>query len=340
MAAYNLNFFSLSDISTNDPDGFSDNGGYQMDIGTSTVTVAPASQSSVIDINDTNDAFFDDDVGAQQTLNSDQTLNGTFYSAGTIIQSEYELIVQDSLGNTYTLQFISLTADAYNIEGFAIQGPVPPFGEALTVVGRQDMTSGTYSYASASPNCFAAHTRIATPHGEVAAGRLKPGDWVVLAQGGTARIDMILTTPLPPDAPARQRPVRIAAGALDGQVPRHDLLLSPQHRLLLRTSAGEVLAPARALSGQNGIGTRKSGARLIYVHLVLRAHSLLLAEGVPCESFWPGPHAMSTLPGILALRIRKLMGPSPAPVRPILTVAEARRELTRLDLRLGTEQAF
>ena len=47
------------------------------------------------------------------------------------------------------------------------------FGEALTVVGRADMTQGVYSYAGSSPACFGVDAMIDTACGPVRAGSIR-----------------------------------------------------------------------------------------------------------------------------------------------------------------------
>lgn len=84
------------------------------------------------------------------------------------------------------------------------------------------------------------------------------------------------------------------------------------------------LAPAKALSVLPRIGRVRNRRRIDYVHLVLDRHALILAEGVVCESFWPGSFALRQLPPARANRVRAVMGPNPVPARPFLTVRAAR----------------
>jgi hypothetical protein len=82
--------------------------------------------------------------------------------------------------------------------------------------------------------------------------------------------------------PETAAPVRIAAGALGGGLPRRDLRVSPEHGLLL----DRVLVPARLLLGLPGVAQDGPWRRLArYVHLELDRHDLLLAEGAPAESW-------------------------------------------------------
>lgn len=325
MAIESLNFFDLTHISTDDPDGFSDNGGYQFDLGVSTVTISPTATSQAVSIDDTVDANFDDDDAGNQTLNGGFTLNGTFYPDGTAMESEYEITVQDGLGTNYVLQFVSVGGDAYNIEGFIIQGDMPPWGEALTVVGRQDMTFGSYAYSTSTPACFGAATRIELASGELrTAMHLKPGDMVRLADGGAARVQLVLRSRAAPALPA-DRSVRIRAGALGNGRPFRDFVLSPQHGVFF--DGFEGLVPAKALRALRRVGPAPLAQAEHFVHVVLRQHALIMAEGVPCESLWPGKQAMADLSPAAQRRARRVMGARPEPLAPLMTLRGAQRSL-------------
>lgn len=330
MAIYSLHVADISMITTSDPDGFDSAGGWQFEWGVSTVTINAAAWSQELSINDTEEEFFDDDALTAQTLEAGATINGTDYTAGTVIEAEYVLVVQDSLGNDYTLQFVSLAEDSITIQGFVIQGPVPPFGEPLTVMSNTDMVNDSYTYAASSPACFTDAVRLATPDGPKRAGALRRGDHVLDIHGTAHRIEQRICEEITPDAPPKHHPVTIPAGALGEGLPWADVTLSPQHRLIHPRSG--LFVPLRALIGTAGID--RVGVPfwvegpVRYIHLVTRDHCLLRAEGLACESFWPGPSALRGLPEPIAARVAQIMGPSPRPVAPLLSVGEARRRLS------------
>jgi len=82
--------------------------------------------------------------------------------------------------------------------------------------------------------------------------------------------------------PLRVLPIRIAAGALGENLPVRDLLVSADHALLV----DGVLAQAGALVNGTTI-RREAGVPEVftYWHVELHDHSLVLAEGVPAETF-------------------------------------------------------
>jgi len=138
--------------------------------------------------------------------------------------------------------------------------------------------------------CFCAGTKIATPDGDVAVELLRAGDPVRLADGrdvpvrwvGRQTISRRFADPL------RALPIRIRAGALDGKLPRRDLMVSPGHALLL----DGMLVQAGALAKQSGISREYAMPdKFVYYHVELDEHALLLAEGVAVESYVEGVEA-------------------------------------------------
>ncbi len=138
--------------------------------------------------------------------------------------------------------------------------------------------------AAAEAACFCAGTLIATPDGERTVETLAIGDTVLTADGEVRSVRWIgrqtIVTAFA-DA-ARSLPVRIAAGALGEALPRRDLTLSPDHALCL----DGVLVQAGALvDGLLVTRVADPGPRFTYFHVELDDHALILAEGVPAETF-------------------------------------------------------
>ena len=135
--------------------------------------------------------------------------------------------------------------------------------------------------------CFGPGTLIETPDGQVAVETIRPGDAVVTVEGGrrvpravtwVGRRRLDLTRHPKPDTVA---PVRVRAGALGENLPRRDLLLSPDHAL----HVDGVLIPAKRLTNGMTIVREQSLSSITYYHVELERHTLLLAEGVETESY-------------------------------------------------------
>ncbi len=131
--------------------------------------------------------------------------------------------------------------------------------------------------------CFAAGTRIATATGATAVEALCPGDLVRLAGGGTAPVQWIghrHVTCRGHPRPSEVLPVRVRVHAFAPGAPARDLWLSPDHAVF--TDA--VLIPIRYLIN-GGTIAQEDLAEITYFHIELPAHGVILAEGLPCESY-------------------------------------------------------
>ncbi len=131
--------------------------------------------------------------------------------------------------------------------------------------------------------CFARGTRLAGPDGERPVEHLTVGDNLLTASGRPRRIVWIgrrsIDCARHPDSRAAW-PVRVGAGAFGPGLPRRDLLLSPQHAIF----AEGVLIPVKRLA--NGSTVRQEArASIEYFHVELDRHDILLAEGLPVESY-------------------------------------------------------
>ncbi|MBY5970906.1 Hint domain-containing protein [Ferrimonas balearica] len=327
MAQHDLNVFDMATISTSNPSGFNSAGGEQFWLGWDTITISEGARSDVVVMEDDGDFFDDDDI--DQRVAYDQVVHGYDVPGGTLLEAEYELFVRDSWGRVYTIQLISVNGDPSTIYGYSIVGDPPPFGEPLIIVGRADGLHGFYRYSdSAAVACFTAGTRIATATGHAPAETLRPGARLRLADGGLATLRLVLTQQARPGPEARAAPIRLQKNALGPGRPARRLVLSPQHRVHMPDLGG--LVPAKALTALPRIGPLRDGRAQLYIHLVLDRHAILLAEGLPCESFWPGAQAMKALAPQERRRVRAIMGTRPEPALPLIRVQEARRQLAAL----------
>lgn len=141
--------------------------------------------------------------------------------------------------------------------------------------------------------CFARGTLIETDRGEVAIEHLVEGDMVRTLDNGFQPIRWIRSSLAP--AFGNLAPIRIAAGTFGN---RRDLLVSPQHRIMLSGwqmellfAEPEVLAPAKSLINDSTIRS-EVGGMVVYYHMLFDRHEIVFAEGAPSESFHPGQTAL------------------------------------------------
>jgi hypothetical protein len=158
-------------------------------------------------------------------------------------------------------------------------------GETLNFDATTAPASVAYDAATGTVTvpCFAAGTRIATTRGEVAVQHLRIGDIVRLADGGTAPVVWLGHRRIDCRHHARPQdvhPVRVAAHAFGLDRPARGVLLSPDHAVLV----DGVLIPVRYLLNDATLAQRTVSS-VAYWHVELDRHAVLLAEGLPAESY-------------------------------------------------------
>ena len=131
--------------------------------------------------------------------------------------------------------------------------------------------------------CFAAGTRILTARGEVPVEALIVGDEVVTVEGATLPIHWIGTRHVDcmrHSAPQSILPVRVAADAFGPGLPARSLDLSPDHAVF----AADVLIPVKHLINGRSV-MQTTVPEVTYYHIELSKHAVILAEGLPAESY-------------------------------------------------------
>lgn len=151
--------------------------------------------------------------------------------------------------------------------------------------------------------CFTRGTLIACAQGARPVETLAVGDLVQTLDHGLQPIRWIGSRRLEHElvAAPRLRPVRIRAGALGPGIPSADLLVSPQHRILVRSptagrlfGAAEVLVAAKQLLELDGIEIADLAA-VDYFHFIFDRHEIVISNGACSESLYPGPQALKSL---------------------------------------------
>ena len=133
------------------------------------------------------------------------------------------------------------------------------------------------------PICFMPSTNVRTPAGEVAVKDLKIGDLVQTYDGRSVPVRWIgRQTVASRFSDELHLPIRVKAEAIGENVPCRDLLVSPDHALLV----GDVLIHAGALvNGTSIVRERNVPVLFTYYHVEVDDHSLIVAENTPAETF-------------------------------------------------------
>ncbi len=157
------------------------------------------------------------------------------------------------------------------------------FDKAQTFSGTNFNFAANGGATNLTAPCFASGTHIATPAGEMEVERLRVGDSVLTRLG--ARRPIVWLGHRRIDCRRHKRPldvwpVRVRAGAFGADMPHRDLLLSPDHAVLV----GDGLIPIRYLINDATI-VQEPAESVTYWHVELASHEVILAEGLSCESY-------------------------------------------------------
>ena len=152
--------------------------------------------------------------------------------------------------------------------------------------------------------CFTPGTLIATPMGERKVEDLKAGDRVITRDNGIQEIRWLgsrdMTSKELTESPHLQ-PVLIRQGALGNGLPERDIMVSPNHRVLVANDKTalyfedrEVLVAAKHLTGLAGVDDVEISS-VTYIHFMFDQHEVVLSDGAWTESFQPGDQTLRGL---------------------------------------------
>ncbi|CUH52688.1 Hint domain-containing protein [Shimia marina] len=155
----------------------------------------------------------------------------------------------------------------------------------------------TVSLKALNPPCFTPGTLVATPGGERLVEKLKIGDRVITRDNGIQKICWIGRRDLKgielAQAP-KLCPILIRQGALGNNLPEWDIVVSPNHRVMISSEKSvlyfedrEVLVAAKYLVDLAGV-ERMEPNGVSYIHFMFEHHELVLSHGLWTESFQPG----------------------------------------------------
>ncbi len=295
----------------------------QTQSGTGSWTISPGATASSITVSDGADPNqFTGDGNNDSPADPTQTYNGEFIFWETINTytgsdgNTYTAVVFDYDFNgsgqitpfeeSYFIAFIPNGFDPNNVTldslgngtGGLPPGTVPPPGTTLTFQSREANS------ASLTILCLSSDSMIIVADGSRRIGDIQVGDSVRTRCGlqtvrwvGRRRIGAAEMRSNP-----KLRPVRIMAGALGDGLPKQDMLVSRQHRILVNSKVAErmfgrrnVLISAIKLTEMPGIFVDASVTEIEYNHLLFDDHEIIFADGVPTESLFTGPEALKAV---------------------------------------------
>jgi CshA-type fibril repeat protein len=177
--------------------------------------------------------------------------------------------------------------------------PANPENGTVTFLDDDRNPIGTMTFTNIESviPCFTPGTLIATPKGEVPVEHLKAGDRVITRDNGIQEIRWTGQKQLgwhDLAANPHLKPVLIRQGSLGNGLPERDMMVSPNHRMLVandRTALyfdeHEVLVSAKHLVAGPGIQSIDS-VGTTYIHFMFDRHEVVLGNGAWTESFQPG----------------------------------------------------
>ena len=226
-------------------------------------------------------------VTAQTSFETGGTIVGMHVGSSAIAPTDFIDIASAAPGSFTSGVIVGTTVELFNGTTLADHFTLASAPGAGTFVDwKADASTGTDVFLS-TVVCYAAGTRILTATGERMVECLMQSDIVLtLADGelsaqpvkwiGQRRID--LTAHPHPETVA---PIRIRRSAFAENMPHRDLLLSPDHAVFVD---GRLICARQLVNGAT-IRQEKGWTSVEYFHVELDAHAILLAEGLPAESY-------------------------------------------------------
>ena len=241
-----------------------------------------------------------------------------------------------------------------------LTGSAPAGGRLEVVLSDDNVENGVVNYFNADGTdagqlvftniekvvpCFTPGTLIATPKGERKVETLEVGDRIITRDNGMQVIRWIGARDMQGEELAAQehlRPVLIREGALGNGLPERDMMVSPQHRVLIANDKTalyfeerEVLVAAKHLTDMEGIDV-VDVSHTTYIHIMFDQHEVILSDGCWTESFQPGDMSLAGVGDASRDEILELF-PELATKEGIQAYAAARKSLKKHEAKLVTK---
>jgi T5SS/PEP-CTERM-associated repeat protein len=190
-------------------------------------------------------------------------------------------------GDSIVVQGTSIASTSFDASTHVLTLFDPSSVVAGTLQFGSSVTNGSTIVVNGVTPCFVAGTRISTERGEVRVEELRVGDRVQVLSPemhpqpqpiiwlGHRTVDCARHP-----EPHKVWPVRVAAHAFGPNRPERHVYLSPDHGLYI----DNMLIPVKHLINGTSIAQVQRDT-VTYHHIELPQHAVLLAEGLPAESY-------------------------------------------------------
>lgn len=258
-----------------------------------------------------------DEIGEDSTQTATiSDTNGTLIASGQVYDELYYEIESPS-GDPIYLEVVEINGV---VVGFVTDTALEVgISYVQTGTGGVDEDSSIAYSTLASVPCFAQNTQLTTDQGEMPVAWIRTGDRVLTRDHGYQPVLWIDRTQIHSRDLVKHpnlRPIRMIKGCVGNGFPTHDLLLSPEHRVLLKSYQVEMLfgcdeafTPIKAITNDAEITQTQPDHDVFYYHILFEDHEIVQAEGIWVESFFPGKLALAALPPRKQMKVRKLLGP-------------------------------
>ena len=206
-----------------------------------------------------------------------------------------------SEGNDFDCLDMSLTP-YFRIVDKTVDSDGNGFDGKVEILDAKGHVTGSYTFENIEcVPCFTPGTLIATPRGEVPVEDLGEGDLVITRDNGLQPVRWAGRRIVDYATLMRNehlRPILIQQGSLGHGLPERDIVVSPNHRMLVaneRTSLyfdeHEVLVSAKHLVNHRSVKPVQM-LGVVYMHFMFDRHEVVLANGAWSESFQPGDYSL------------------------------------------------
>lgn len=161
-----------------------------------------------------------------------------------------------------------------------------------------DGSTATFTNIENVVPCFTPGSMVATPGGFKTVEDLAIGDLVDTRDHGPQEVRWIGEKFVSAGALERAphlQPILIRKDSIAPSVPDRDMLVSPQHRMLIENAAtqlwlgeDEVLVKAKHMTHKSGVDQIEAEEGITYIHVMFDQHEILLVDNAWTESFQPG----------------------------------------------------